>query len=801
MIAKISVWVDKFVPGWSGEEGEPPLTHPVKPLVDAMLAKYETDAHFVPYRLVSDEGEEGEDCPRLKVETLPHLPAYGVRVVFDVAVADIDYEGAHKGNSKEVPQAWRDDMWQRAEATCPGALLYQTRGGMRIIAALPHPMAVKEYQAWCKRFRAFLRDAGLAVDEIIAWAQPYRLCYVTRDGVAQEGKAIIREPAVLHLPDAKAQVAAAAGVFVPGPVDTKAPFKLPRKILEGTRHQTLVRYGAQLRWQGLDEAKIAAQLQQVNERRCQPPAAADEIAAIAAWAAQQEDGQQIRQQAAGYRPPPAAVVAARPIPVAAVAAPAQQPAAPAPQARPALAAVPGAIAEDDGDGDDRGGRAAPFALGDHTEIARRVVDSLSKGSPVAMVSDLGEIWRYDPKVGYWRAIENHLIELLVHSYSGMDVRAIQANGQAQWRPLKINDNTVVGVVKSVHRLLAKPKFFAEAPAGTALADCWVRVTERGLERLPHAPEQRSTFGYGFAWTDEEPDCFVDMMRDYWGHKPDFEDKSRTMLEFIGASLCKMAAKFQKCMLFVGGGQNGKSSMSTVVIGVFPENTVTSVSAQQFGHESYRAMLASARLNVVGELPERRIKQEAAAALKALVSGDEVVARHLYKDPFRFKPQAGHLLSCNSLPDVEDDSDGFFRRFILFLFDKKFEPTGENRSVGDMVLEEDRHRIVCAALRALPGLVKRGRYVETKESIDEVTAWRNGQDEISLFLEDCTQPCEASRGNGTDGEVLYTRYSVWAPQNGYEKRNKNQFLAAVDKRRKRFYDNLRARRMYPVQMLA
>lgn len=755
MAAKVSVWVDKFVPGWSGEEGDQPVLQPVLPVVEALQRQYDSDAHVAPYRLVSEDGRDVSECPRLKNETLAHLADYGMRAVVDLAVADIDHADTHAKRTREPPQEWRDQMWELAQQVCVGCLVYETRGGLRIMVALPQTMEVKDAAEWGRRWREHLRQRGLPADEIQSPLQCYRAYNVLREGERQLRRAIIREPAVFVLPQVNAGSPTAEEVQ-----DARQPFKLPRRIPEGERHQTLVRYAAQLRWQGLDTASIEAQLREVNERRCRPPAPQAEIADIAQWAGHQDDGRQAREAANGRVQPPA-------------------------QAE--------ADADDDDDED-------PLRLGDHTELARRIIDRLSEGSPVPMVAALNEIWRYEDEIGYWATISNHLIEKMVHEYSGIDVRTVQPNGQVVWRPFKVNDSTVVGVVKSIHRLLAQPEFFADAPSGVALKDCWVRVTKDGVESLPHAPWQKATTGYDFAWTDEVPEVWNQMLKDYWGHNANFEDKARALMEFIGSSICGIAAEYQICIILKGGGSNGKSSTLKVVVGLFPKRAVSSVSPQQFGSESYRAMLAEARLNVVGELPEKKIKQEAAAALKALISGDEITAKWLYKNPFKFKPKAGHIVSCNSLPEVEDDSDGFFRRFLILNFDVQFTPNGDSRSIDEAVLEVDRARIVCAALRAVPALIARGKFQTIKESVDEVSAWRSGQDEISLFLEDCTEPCEAKRGNGTDGDSLYTRYAVWAPQNGYEQMNKNRFLNLVDKRRKRFYDNGAGRRMYPVTLI-
>lgn len=760
MTCKVSVWVDKFVDGWNGQD-PPPGVHPVRPLVEALQHRYSTDAHFAPYRLIGDDGTEYPDCPRLKVETLPHLGDYGVRVVFDCVVADLDHADTHRKKTPQPPLEWRDRMWALARQACPTAAMYETRGGLRIVAALPHQMDVKEYQQYAKEFRQFLRDQGLeGVDEIIAWSQCYRLFDVVREGKRVEGlRSLIREPGFVRLERSQVQDGE-AGVEV----DPRQPFRLPRRIEEGTRHQTLVRYAAQLRWQGLDEAALLEQLKQVNGARCRPVAPEDEIAGIAQWAAVQETERQTRDREARERR----------------------------QAMGGAVAVAGGEEAQDDDVD-------PFELGDHTEIARRLIGKLAEEDGAVLVADRNEVWRYTTRAPCFVKVATHVLEQAVHGYSGVDVRTPQLNGQVVWRPMKVNDSTVTGAVKSVHRLLAKPGFFDAAPAGIALRDCWVRASKAGIERLPHDPEQRATVSYDFDWTDEEPEVFYQMLADYWGHKESFEDYKRVIMEFIGSCLCGIAADYQVCIVLRGRGSNGKSSMLKVIVGLFPKDAVTSVSAQQFGSETHRAMLAQSRLNVVGELPEKRIRQEAAAALKALVSGDEVVAKWLYKDPFRFKPVAGHIVACNSLPEVEDDSDGFFRRFIIIDFDRVFAATGDNRNIGEQVLEIDRNRVICAALRAVPDLMRRGRFIQPKESVDEVTAWRHGQDEISQFLEDCTDPCEPGRGAGTDGNALYTTYIAWAPQNGYEQMPKNRFLNMVDKRRKKFYDNSSARRMYPVTL--
>jgi hypothetical protein len=49
--------------------------------------------------------------------------------------------------------------------------------------------------------------------------------------------------------------------------------------------------------------------------------------------------------------------------------------------------------------------------------------------------------------------------------------------------------------------------------------------------------------------------------------------------------------------------------------------------------------------------------------------------------------------------------------------------------------------------------------------------------------------------------LYNVYAVWANSNGYNVRNKQKFLQAVDRRCKKFYDNGVRNYRYPLVIKA
>jgi len=99
-----------------------------------------------------------------------------------------------------------------------------------------------------------------------------------------------------------------------------------------------------------------------------------------------------------------------------------------------------------------------------------------------------------------------------------------------------------------------------------------------------------------------------------------------------------------------------------------------------GEETNRfatAALFGKLANIYPDLSDKSLTQT--GIFKMLTGGDLIEAEKKFKDSFKFVNYAKLLFSCNKLPSTFDDTEAFFRRWIILTFPNKFEPSYTRRN--------------------------------------------------------------------------------------------------------------------------
>ena len=142
--------------------------------------------------------------------------------------------------------------------------------------------------------------------------------------------------------------------------------------------------------------------------------------------------------------------------------------------------------------------------------------------------------------------------------------------------------------------------------------------------------------------------------------------------------CKLAGVLYKewMHIFTGSGANGKSQWFKMINKVFGEyfktfdNTLLNTAKRDANAASPAiASLKGCRIAVTTE-PKGGQPFES-DKVKELISGDELVGRHLNKDLIRFIPQYAMMMQCNDIPRNESTDDGFWRKIFIIPCPSKF----------------------------------------------------------------------------------------------------------------------------------
>ncbi len=367
------------------------------------------------------------------------------------------------------------------------------------------------------------------------------------------------------------------------------------------------------------------------------------------------------------------------------------------------------------------GEAVTFKSGDHTEVAERLVSDRRSRAPFVYVD--GDFYQY--RAGIFRPVRRAELSRQVQRYARCRV-------EVDPRGLRLRKSDVVGSIDLAADQIEEPDFFEKARAGIGFKDCFVEVTAEEIVRRPHSERHRARYAHPFEYADAEPTRLLDYFDGVFRDDTDASDKVRVIQECIGISMLGKATDYQKAVLLVGEGANGKGVLTKIVGACMPPDSVCVVPPQRLGDEYRRATLAGKLLNLVAELPARDFAES--ESFKAAVAGDLMDARPIRCAPFMFKPIAGHIYSANKLPGTTDQTHGFWRRMFPVSFTRAFDGADADVGLAERIIETERSAIVAWALRGAQRLLRVGRYTAPASSARDVEAWRQAADDVRTFIE-------------------------------------------------------------------
>ena len=250
------------------------------------------------------------------------------------------------------------------------------------------------------------------------------------------------------------------------------------------------------------------------------------------------------------------------------------------------------------------------------------------------------------------------------------------------------------------------------------------------------------------------------------------------------------------IIFTGTGANGKSQLFKLFGKTFGEyfksfdNTLLNTPKRDAQSASpATASLKGARIAMTTE-PKGGQPFES-DKVKELISGDELVGRHLNKDPIRFIPQYLMMMQCNDIPRNESTDDGFWRKICVVKCPSKFVIKAEDiyklkdpeKFPYHFKAENQDHLYNEWAPYLLYMLFERYKVLKSnkfKFNIpDEVNAAvKEYQEEASTYTQFFNDKIEEAPGCKIDSSTLYNEFQLFVGRDF--KTQKNIFLKQMER---------------------
>jgi len=217
----------------------------------------------------------------------------------------------------------------------------------------------------------------------------------------------------------------------------------------------------------------------------------------------------------------------------------------------------------------------------------------------------------------------------------------------------------------------------------------------------------------------------------------------------------------KAFMLLGNGANGKSTLINLLKAFLGAENCSSVSLQALSEDKFSiAELYGKLANLYADVPDEALRST--GTFKMLTGGDTITAQRKFQHPFQFRNYAKLIFSANKLPEARDDSDAFFRRWILINFPNRFE--GDKRDpniLKKLTTPEELSGLLNLALRGLKRLLEQGDFSRSKSTDELRKQYVRMSDSVAAFCEDMIEQDPESYVSKKD---LYAAYCEYCRQN-------------------------------------
>ena len=242
-----------------------------------------------------------------------------------------------------------------------------------------------------------------------------------------------------------------------------------------------------------------------------------------------------------------------------------------------------------------------------------------------------------------------------------------------------------------------------------LRNCTVEITRDGIKTKSFDPRDCLTHQLDFDYTPSAVnDDFNAFLRSSIPNQ-----ETRISLQQACGYLITRGIKAEKVPMLYGSGSNGKGVLMDVLTAVIGDKNITNNSLESLTKEDSKTLwtLKDAIVNIGSDIT---VKNISAGNFKVIASGEAIIARMLYKDPFVMRNYAKLLFSINKFDSLNmEQTHGFFRRFLIVPFTQQFTGDAIDAGITDRILK-DKSGVLNWLLSGAMDVINSGKIYESDE---------------------------------------------------------------------------------------
>ena len=230
-------------------------------------------------------------------------------------------------------------------------------------------------------------------------------------------------------------------------------------------------------------------------------------------------------------------------------------------------------------------------------------------------------------------------------------------------------------------------------------------------------------------------------------------------------------KLEKALLLYGSGANGKSVLFDVQNALLGRETTANYSLSDLMEEHNRAQIAHKLLNYGSEINASITKD----IFKALVSGEPIMARLKYGNSFLMERYAKLCFNCNELPKDVEQSEAYFRRFLIIPFRVTLPESEWDVELAQKIIKEELAGVFNWVLDGLKRLLKQKKFTESRIVREMIATYKLESDSVACFLRDENWEADPLHPEHTTTlKKLHLSYQSYCREAGHKPLGRNNF---------------------------